>query len=556
MKANKYLLLWSSAATLVVLALAAFDENVTQEWRVLQREYRSRLEPPAAGEFAMQLRQVVVPSLGVVDRCPSCHVGMAPGEKGLPGDPVFSAHPDVGHDPANMGCVACHSGQGRATEKADAHGDVAFWPEPMIEPAYAYAGCGTCHTHLGVPNLEAFRRGIERLERYDCLACHRVDGRGGTLRPGAQGGFEGPDLSHVGVTGFRTDWYDTHLEQCGKVAEPAWCTAFGPIPEPDRAAIEAYLASCVGAPGLIEAKALFHSSGCRGCHAIDGVGGDDGPDLTRFGQKDPALLDFSGVPGEHTLPNWISAHFENPQRVVPGSQMPALGLSASDVERLTYYLMSLRGAGVPGRFWPQDRVRAEWLGEREFATDGATLYEAFCSACHGPGGEGMRYPGMAAFPAIGNPDFLAVASDRFIRVTIEKGRPGRRMPAWGELSGGLRPEEIDAVLAHLRKLGGVEGPSDHGPRRWVAGSAARGRRLYERYCAGCHGREGEGKEGPALANPRFQASATDTYLVETVQRGRRGTSMEGFAQASPVRPALDEADIESIITFVRTLESR
>jgi hypothetical protein len=57
----------------------------------------------------------------------------------------------------------------------------------------------------------------------------------------------------------------------------------------------------------------------------------------------------------------------------------------------------------------------------------------------------MRYPSMAAFPAIGNPDFLAVASDRFLAATVTHGRPGRRMPAWGEKL------EIDGqVLFRLR----------------------------------------------------------------------------------------------------------
>ena len=75
MKANKHLLLGSSAATLVLLVTAAYEENVTKEWRVLQ----SRAVGPA-GPIDVHLRQVVVPSLKAADRCVTCHVGMAAGE--------------------------------------------------------------------------------------------------------------------------------------------------------------------------------------------------------------------------------------------------------------------------------------------------------------------------------------------------------------------------------------------------------------------------------------------------------------------------------------------
>jgi cytochrome c oxidase cbb3-type subunit 3 len=260
------------------------------------------------------------------------------------------------------------------------------------------------------------------------------------------------------------------------------------------------------------------------------------------------------VRGEHTLAAWLAAHFRAPATIVPGSQMPQLGLDDAQVEALTHYMLSLRRSERPEAFWPDDRIRATRFREREFATDPATIYGTFCAACHGPRGEGMRYPGMAAFPAIGNPDFLAVASDGFIRDTVTHGRPGRRMPAWGEAEGGLRPEEITAVVAHVRSFADVPAPDDAGPRRWVAGDVVAGERLFADACASCHGARGEGKEGPALANPRLLASATDTYLVETIRRGRRGTSMPAFGSASPAHRLLGDDEIASVVRFIRTWE--
>src|SRR3990172_10773474 len=145
MKNNKLLLLGSSLATLVLLVWAAYEENVLKEWRLIQRSYDERLPEDLAAGFGVQLRQIVSPNLRAADRCTSCHVGMAPGEKGIEGDRVLRRHPDVVHDPAEFGCVVCHGGQGRATDKDDAHGDVPFWPEPMLPKRLAYAGCGSCH---------------------------------------------------------------------------------------------------------------------------------------------------------------------------------------------------------------------------------------------------------------------------------------------------------------------------------------------------------------------------------------------------------------------------
>jgi len=559
MRADKHLLLWTSLGTLLSFKDTASTENNLQEWRSLQQQYRSALPPEQAAAFAVRLRQIYAPALRATDRCVSCHVGMAPGENGLRGHRVFAPHPDVVHDPSRFGCTACHGGQGLATVKDDAHGFVPHWPAPMIPRRYAYAGCGSCHTHLRVTNRAALESGRDLIERYDCLSCHRLDGRGGTLRPGTSAANPAdqaaPDLSRAGAVGFRRDWYADHLARHEQRANEAWVHSFSAIPEPEVDGIDRYLESRAGAPGIVEAKALFHSLGCRGCHPVGGVGGDDGPDLSIEGQRDPGQLNFDHVRGGRTLPAWLAEHFRAPAKVVPGSGMPYLGLSEEQIDGLVFYMLSLRRTEFPEAFWPKDRIRAQHLGEREFATDGATLYGTFCAACHGPQGQGMRYPGMAAFPAIGNPDFLALASDDFLRATIHRGRPGRRMPAWGEKTGGLTAAEIDTLVKFVRELGGgVAAAADPRPRRWAHGDPAQGAALWKANCAGCHGANGEGLEGPALANRVLLESASDTYLFETIRRGRRGTSMPAFSIASPVRRTLGNDDTESLVAHIRGWE--
>lgn len=542
---NKWLLLGSSLGVLALLVVAALREGFWLEWRQAQAAVLIDGAPAP-----VMLRQIVNPALGVADRCVSCHVSMAPGEQNASG-PGMKPHPPVVHDPAEFGCTVCHGGQGRATSKDDAHGSVPFWPEPMLPMRSTQAGCGTCHAVSGVPARAELARWTATFERLDCRTCHRVDGRGGTIRPDG-GGMEGPDLSRVGLAGYDAGWYQAHEATSAASAEGPWRVSWSSLTLADRADIERYLQTRVAAPDVVRAKSTFLSSGCLGCHMVSGVGGDDGPDLTRAGEKDPGRADFAAVPGERTLTNWFDQHVRTPSSVVVGSQMPSMRLIGSDIDDLTLFTLSLRRRDVPGSHLPRDRMRVARFGEREFASDGATIFGAFCAGCHGKDGLGLRAVGVATFPSVANPDFLAVAPDALVAETIRRGRPGRRMRAWGDGSAGLRETDVPVLVAHLRDLAKTPAPVDPRPARWVAGNADEGRQLFERVCSGCHGPKGEGLDAPALNNAVLLAAATDTYFVETIARGRRGTGMVAFAEPAPTHPTLTRAEIESIVTFIRS----
>ncbi|MHC4092542.1 MAG: hypothetical protein ACYSVY_20100, partial [Planctomycetota bacterium] len=80
----KIILLVSSLASLVLLLLAAFEENLRGEWRRHQAEYRttamaraqSDTSRAAAEEMEIGFKQVFLPQLNRVDRCTNCHVGI------------------------------------------------------------------------------------------------------------------------------------------------------------------------------------------------------------------------------------------------------------------------------------------------------------------------------------------------------------------------------------------------------------------------------------------------------------------------------------------------
>lgn len=530
-------LLWTfaalSVAVLVALAVAPARAWRT-EWRAEQNRYNRLAGAASLPPLPIEIRQIWKPELEVADRCGSCHLA-ADGAAPIANEPLFAAHPSVPHAARDFGCTVCHGGQGRATSKAAAHGTVAHWTEPLLPRGFAEAGCGTCHSHLKVPVQKLFEKGRALVETSKCGECHRR--------------APAPDLGTIGLHGFRADWHQKHVEKSATAQGGPW-TTFAPLAEDEVAAVSEFLAAQVGAPRLMQAKALAHRLGCRGCHRIGGVGGDDGPDLSDEGRRAADDLDFARVTGPRTLPIWLEQHFLDPPRVVAASQMPQLGLTQGDAQALTLYMLSLRARTIPEALAPRDRVRGLKLGERDFPADGESLFGVFCAACHGPRGTGRKFPTIAStFPAIGEPDFLAVADDEFLRKTLHDGRPGRRMPAWGTKDGGLRPEEIDALIRFLRSLEPVPPTAEAvaAVPPLDASGRARGDALFAKQCAPCHGAQGEGSAvAPPLAAADNPATHEDSRIFGTLTVGVQGTAMGSFKQ-------LDAPSLRALIATVRAL---
>jgi mono/diheme cytochrome c family protein len=516
-------------AALVIVAVRAR----AAEWRKAQATYNDLARRAGAPVVPVSIKQIWRPELGVVDRCPSCHVatdGFGP----LAGDKLYAAHPFVPHDIHEMGCTVCHGGQGRATTAAAAHGDATGWKDPILPVAFSEAGCGTCHSGLkvGVPSL--LDKGRALLASSHCAECH------------AKGFEKAPPLDTIGLRGFRADWHAKHIERSATAKEGPWTTAFAPLADDEVAAVSELLHGEVGAPRLMAGKRLAYQSGCRGCHRIDGVGGDDGPDLSDEGHRSIGDLPFARVEGPRTLANWFERHFLDPALIVHDSQMPKLGFSSEQAEQLTLYVLSLRRQVIPEGLAPRDRVRSERLNERDFSTDGASLFGVFCAACHGPRGEGRTFATIKApFPAIGEPEFLAITDDAFLRKTLTNGRPGRRMPAWGTKDGGLRPEEVDAIVGYLRSLEPQPPTADE-----VAAAPPDpgiGDRLFGQLCSRCHGEHGEGSAvAPPLAAADNPATTDDSRIYGTVTNGVAGTAMGSFRR-------LDAVSLRSLISTVRNL---
>ncbi|MEQ8890023.1 MAG: c-type cytochrome, partial [Sandaracinaceae bacterium] len=80
-----------------------------------------------------------------------------------------------------------------------------------------------------------------------------------------------------------------------------------------------------------------------------------------------------------------------------------------------------------------------------------------------------------------------------------------------------------------------------------------GEGLYRRYCALCHGRDGEGyaaDDAPALASPEWLRSASDEFIRSALEEGRPGTAMSAWSRTHG--GPLNEAQIEAIVTYLRS----
>ena len=176
---------------------------------------------------------------------------------------------------------------------------------------------------------------------------------------------------------------------------------------------------------------------------------------------------------------------------------------------------------------------------------GAHNYGQMCSVCHGKIGEG--YAADHA-PAISNPDFLASASDDFLRKAIENGRSGSTMSAWSRSRGGpLTSTDVDALITSMRAWGPRHQATLDDAR--LLGDDARGAAIFARECASCHGEKGLGGTFEQIGNPELLSTASDGFLRYAIRRGRSSAGMPSFESK------LGDASIDDVITHLRALQA-
>jgi cytochrome c oxidase cbb3-type subunit 3 len=186
-------------------------------------------------------------------------------------------------------------------------------------------------------------------------------------------------------------------------------------------------------------------------------------------------------------------------------------------------------------------------------TDFSTLYGKHCAGCHGADGQ------FGPAPPLNDPLFLAIVPDSVLLQMVTDGRPGTPMPAFSKKKGGtLTDEQVLAVAHGIKGRWKAERPEGPTPAYFSdskKGDAERGRVVFGRACASCHGEDGlggKGKVGP-IHDPAFLALISDQAIRRFIVTGRRDLKMPDFAGKTG-RPAdfrpLSPSDVADLVEYV------
>ncbi len=206
-------------------------------------------------------------------------------------------------------------------------------------------------------------------------------------------------------------------------------------------------------------------------------------------------------------------------------------------------LLAAGCARLPGEPDPADEPQRP-----DKVLDFAMLFRLNCSGCHGA--DGTFGPG----PVLNDPVFRAIISEGDLRMVIAVGRKGTSMPGFARDSGGTLTAEQVEVLVHGIKAhwGTGSAPKDCPPYLSQGkGNAERGKVLFDKTCARCHGTEEKpGKRG-VVSEAAFLGVTSDQYLRRTMITGRAdlgpNATMPGYADLG-----LSSQDIEDVTAWLAT----
>ena len=379
----------------------------------------------------------------------------------------------------------------------------------------------------------------KQLFDVNCLACHQLDAIG---KIGLA-----PSIGNRDFLALATDAFIRQTILNGRQG-----TAMAPRPdlsEKQVTAIITYLRSArVSNPvkvsvdwdkkfnGDATAGAVKYGRFCSACHGAKGRGYVDGVPGTGIGL--PGFLSVAS--DDYILQTLKLGRIGTPMRPFIGARGLA-NLTESDGHDLIAHLRELGSMNVPTR---DKEVAVKGNPKR-----GKQHFDVNCVACHQSAGVGK----VGFAPSVRNRDFLAIASDDFIRKTIRNGRLGTAMVPRPDLS----YQAVSDIIAYLRSLP-VANPVEIvlDPTLSFDGNPTAGAVKYANFCAACHGSRGEGYmagvPGPGIGLPGFLNSVSDDYILQTLRQGRIGTPMKPFLGAKGVAN-LTEEDAFDIIAQLRVM---
>lgn len=412
----------------------------------------------------------------------------------------------------------------------------------MIEKTFCYQLLLFLCLSLFIPCVSAGETEISKgktLFTQFCSACHLNTGEG---KPGVAPNIRNRDFLAIADDKFI---HDTIKKGRPGTAMPPWSM----LNDGQIKSIIAYLRGMeVALPLKVELNKNLKVKGdpgkgagtfkvyCSSCHGPNGEGyaaGGSGPGIGLKGFLDTACDDY-------ILKTALHGRSETAMRSMVGAK----GLVNLTIQDIKDVIVFLRNTTVENRSQASPEVT------NADPAKGKVLYDSNCMACHQPGGVGK--PGFA--PSIRNQDFLALASDDFIRKTLKKGRLGTSMVPRPDLS----DADVNHIIAYLRDIekGNVIRAKVDPEKKYRDGDLKVGQKKYENFCASCHGSNGQGYAaggpGPAIGLKGFLEVASDDFIYQTVKNGRVGTAMKPFIGPKGVAN-LNKKDVVDIITYLRSL---
>lgn len=141
------------------------------------------------------------------------------------------------------------------------------------------------------------------------------------------------------------------------------------------------------------------------------------------------------------------------------------------------------------------------------AANGAGLFAANCSRCHGPNGIGTAHDGPS-LRGVG-----AIAADFYLRTGYMPLRSPHDQPSRTRVL--FDEGELRALVGYVASLGSGPGIPHPTPAR---GSVAAGQKLFTEHCAGCHQTVAEGGYVTGARVPALD-EASPTQIAEAVRVG-------------------------------------
>ena len=314
----------------------------------------------------------------VVDRCTSCHLGIANPDY-IDAPQPYTTHPNLElyvsssspHSFDQFGCTTCHEGRPRGTsftssthtpstleqkkqweEKYDWH-EMHHWLEPMLPTRYTEASCFKCHSNESyLAGAEKLSLGLQLINKNGCNNCHHIE----SFQPSRK---IGPDLRNLDKK-LTKEWTGKWIRDPQSFRHNTKMPAFfGQTNNSDSASVrrnETEIATIVEylfpngdrkngndskyLGDYDSGKNLYNVVGCIGCHNIK-----EEPDDMKLVNQESLFREHGanliGI-GTKTTPEWIFNWLKKPSDYWHETLMPSLRLSDQEARDLTAYLYGFK----------------------------------------------------------------------------------------------------------------------------------------------------------------------------------------------------------------------